>query len=195
MPGGFAAARQTLVFHAGLEQSDVTHLRLAHLPVGHGLKQGAGALVEVARSDRPGAHSSLALPRRGPALRVLLMRGDGAAHRTILPLGAQVEVDNDAELAGRRTEEFLDPINDRSGAGRGLRVGGTTHGFMQGDDVGVGGVGALAPAVAPHRHEGDVGALAPPPLGFLPPRNRERSEQCSIRRVGDGVPARVDSAK
>ena len=123
------------------------------------------------------------------------MRGDGAAHRAILPLGAQVEVDDDTKLTGRRTEKLLDSINDRSGAGRGLGVGGTTHSFMQGNDVGVGGIRALAPAVAPHRHEGDVGAHAPPPLGFLPPRNRERSEQCSIRRVGDGVPARVDSAK
>ena len=66
---------------------------------------------------------------------------------------------------------------------------------MQGDDVRVGGVGTLTPAVASHRHEGDAGALGPPPLGILAPRNRQRTEQGRVRRVGDRVTARVDAAQ
>ncbi len=60
VPGGPTAARQTLVFHAGLEQPD--HVPPTRSPPCRPWTQtGAGALVEVAlRSDRPGAHSSLA---------------------------------------------------------------------------------------------------------------------------------------
>ncbi len=76
-------------------------------PVGHGLKQGAGALVEVTRSDRPGAQQPGAPTSRASAALVLLMRAMVRLIGPFFPSGAQIEVDNDAELAGRQNRNFL----------------------------------------------------------------------------------------
>ena len=66
---------------------------------------------------------------------------------------------------------------------------------MQGDHVRIGGIGTLTSAVAAHRDEHDVRPYLSPPLGFLPLRDSEGSEDCGIRGVSNRVPARIDAAQ
>ena len=123
------------------------------------------------------------------------MRLNRTAHRTILTLGTQVEVDDNAQLVGRRAEEVLHAVDDRRCAGRRLRLGGTPDGLVQGNHVGVRGVRALASTVAAHRDKHDGRPLLAPPLGFFPLRDGEGSENCRIRGVGDRIPARIDATQ
>ena len=123
------------------------------------------------------------------------MRLDRAAHRAILALGTKVEVDDNAQLVGRRAKEVLHAVDDRRRAGSRLRLGGTPDSLVQGNHVSIRGVRALASAVAAHRDEHDGRPLLAPPLGFLPLRDGEGSEDCRIRGVGDRVPTRIDAVQ
>ena len=123
------------------------------------------------------------------------MRLDRTAHRAILALGTQVEVDDNAQLVCRRAKEVLYAVHNRRRAGSRLRLGGTPDGLVQGNHVGIRGVRALASAVAAHRNKHDGRPLLAPPLGFLPLRNSKGSENCRIRGVGDRIPARIDAAQ
>ena len=123
------------------------------------------------------------------------MRLDRAAHRAVLALGPQVEVDDDAQLSGRRAEKILHAVDDRRSAGSRLGVGGSADGLVQGDHVCVRRVRALTSAVATHRDEYDRGPFLAPPLDFLPLRDGEGSEDCGIRSVSDRVSARIDAAQ
>ena len=123
------------------------------------------------------------------------MRLDRAAHRAVLTLGPQVEVDDDAQLVGRRAEKILHAVDNRGRTGRRFRFGGSADGLVQGNHICVRRVRALASAVAAHRDEHDVRPHLSPPLAFLPLRDGEGSKDCGIRGVGDRIPARIDAAQ
>ena len=130
MASGLDAARQTLVLHAGFEQANVSHIRLAHSPIGELIEQCPRRIGEASLTDWARTHRGLPLPGGGPPLRILTMRLDRAAHRAVLALGSQVEVDDNAQLIGRRAEEVLHAVHNRRRTGRRFRLGGTPDGLV-----------------------------------------------------------------
>jgi len=59
MASGLNAARQTLVLHAGFEQANVTHIRLAHSPIGKLIEQCPCRIGEAPLPDRARTHRGL----------------------------------------------------------------------------------------------------------------------------------------
>ena len=121
------------------------------------------------------------------------MRLDRATHRAVLALWAKVEINDDTQLAGRRTEKALDTVHDDRRAGRSFGIGCPSNRLMHSDHIRIGRVGALATPVAPHRDKDKVCTLLAPAFTFFPLGDGEGTEDCGIRGICDRVAARIDT--
>ena len=167
---------------------DTPHLARVGLGQRCGIPHGVGQDREVAQKrlvarDTTSAQQRLSLPRERPALVVGAVRVERPHDRPVAPLGPEVDVE--VERQAQVVCEALEFVHDVLGAR--LRVLARTRVAIDVHDISVGAEAELGSAVAAHRDDRELDAVA------VPVRERQHSGEKGRRHVAQGPPELVDS--